>query len=92
MVFKKQKKETKEESKVEELTEEEIKTKIEEDLKNLKALEAEKEEVEAKQEVDSKAWVVQDLVISTEPVVYNAREKKSYSLIEAVVELLNRTE
>jgi hypothetical protein len=37
-------------------------------------------------------WSAQNVPIQTESMIYNARENRYYSLAEAVVEILNRTE
>lgn len=37
-------------------------------------------------------WRVEKIAVQTEPVIYNSKEDRVYTLVEAVVEILNRTE
>lgn len=41
---------------------------------------------------DESVWCVKEQVTQTEPVLYNSQNKKTYTILEALVELLNRTE
>jgi len=44
------------------------------------------------QEVEEDLWSVQEVPTATQPVIYNARTQKVYTLFEAVAEILNRSE
>jgi len=37
-------------------------------------------------------WSAEEIPTATSTVIYNAKENKSYSLMESIAELLNRTE
>jgi hypothetical protein len=44
------------------------------------------------QEEQEELWSVGEIPTATQPVIYNARTKKTYTLYEAIAEILNRSE
>ena len=70
------------------------KKKMQEDLDEVEEEEIEEEELEAPKPVPTpkSEWSVEEVPTATQPVIYNSKEKKAYSLLDAVAELLRRTE
>lgn len=46
----------------------------------------------ARPEPKEELWSIQQVAVQTEPVIYNSRTKETYTLYQAVAELLKRTE
>jgi len=50
------------------------------------------QQVQQVQQIQRKDWEVKQIATSTEPVAYNNITNKTYTIIEILVEILNRTE
>ena len=58
----------------------------------LERIESDDPEVKSEESSSSEIWKVESVATQTEPVIYNTKTSQPYTVIQALVELLNRTE
>jgi hypothetical protein len=92
MVFKPKKRSEEQLKKTAEVDEEEFEEELEVPTPEPKNKVVQKQPEKTEDESVELIWSAEEIPTATSVVIFNAKENKTYSLMEAIAELLNRTE